>query len=335
LPKVVVVSPYYNRANYVDRTMCSMREQTYADFVSYFIDDGSKDDTYEQMLKFASDKVIPKRQDNCGFVDSLINMINSTESDYIAIQGSGDVSLPQRLERQAAFLDANPGHVVVGCHREMVSERTGRKTVISPIVPNDPFNHLQARNLFSHGEVMMRRSAYEKAGGYRSFFTYRQDLDLWLRMLEQGHLAVLPDVLYRTYVLSESVSTNVRKETLAIACRHFAVYCARERRAGRSDPLQERRALPALLRPRSAALANDLSKSARRRALRGDMKDARFASAAALGEKLTLSGLATAAMVHMPGLEQAGDFARRLLLKPSQRALAEDTAVKSLQGDKA
>lgn len=288
MPRVIVISPYYNRADFVDRTVEGIRSQTYEDYEAHFVDDGSEDGTYQALSRHAAPRIVVSSQLNKGLTKTLIDVIDATDSEFIAIQGSGDVSLPARLERQVACLSDDPAIVMAGCHRRSISEMDDDESVARPRIEDDPLKQLFVANPFSHGEVMIRRSAYEKAGGYRTFFTFRQDLDLWLRLCALGRPAIVPEILYQNYALKESVTGNARKLALAMTCRDFAIHCAQERSAGREDPLDHIGPAAALLRPSSATLADQLAYAARRRAVRGLKQDARHLLDAAKAERLTL-----------------------------------------------
>ena len=303
MPSVVIISPYYNRATVVDRTVLGIINQTYSDYKAYFIDDGSKDDTFLELNKYSSEKILAIKQKNIGFTNTLIATIEKTDSEYIAIQGSGDCSFPNRLAHQVQYLNDNPDVVMVGCHRVTVFESTGEELAVRPTVESDVRKQLFYCNPFTQGEVLIRRSAYVKCGGYRSFFTYRQDLDLWLRISDYGRLAIIPEILYRNYKLRKSVSGDVRQLFAAMACRDFAVYCARERLAGCPDPLDQKGPVAALMRPRSKTLAFDLSHAAGRQALNGNRQEAEFLLAAAFNERPILLAWLMRLMVWLPGLK--------------------------------
>lgn len=300
MSRVVLISAYYNRANYVERTVKGVVAQTYNDYQAYFIDDGSTDNTADLLEAHATSGMRVIRQPNMGFTRSVKTAIDQTDSDYIAIQGSGDVSHPDRLREQATFLDENPTIVAVGCFRNRISELDDNRVTQRPSIQADLIKQLHSTNPFSQGEVMIRRSAYDKAGGYRDFFTYRQDLDLWLRLAEIGDFGIVPKVLYDVYYLRDSVSHNVRKAALAALFRDFAVFCSRERLAGRPDPLALYGAAATLLRPRSSIIASDLAFSARRRAVKGDISDAQYMIDIAAGEYLNLDVRLTQLMLRAP-----------------------------------
>lgn len=317
MPRVVVISPYYNREQFVQRTMESLATQTYADFQAIFVDDGSTDGTFETMERFAGGRVTCRTQVNAGFTNTMIETIAGTDSEYVAVQGSGDISHPARLEKQVGLLDSDPDIVLVGCHRRIVSEVDGEVRHARPHIETDQLAQLIAENPFSQGEIVMRRAAYEKAGGYRAFFKFRQDLDLWMRMATHGKFAVLPEEMYTVFVLRESVSSDVRKLALAMAYRDFAIYCALERRAGRKDPLDQLGPAAALVRPRSRTLARNLAFAAQRRAIRGEKEEALYLLDASRREALTLASVKAQLLLAVPYIAQLRRSYRRL--KGSQR----------------
>jgi len=207
VPRVTIVTVYYNRERLVERTLDSLLGQTYADFEILAIDDDSKDGTFERLSSYTDPRVVARTQENRGFTATMREAMSGVKSEYVAIQGSGDVSLPERIGRQVEFLDAHPEVGAVGCHVAHINELNGRRHLH---IRSKPFDILKAV-IFTHGEVMMRRSVYEAVGGYRAFFKYGQDAELWCRMNRVSELDVIPEVLYERYILSESVSANPLK----------------------------------------------------------------------------------------------------------------------------
>jgi len=94
-----------------------------------------------------------------------------------------------------------------------------------------------------HGSVMMRRSAYERAGGYRPMFYFAQDIDLWSRMVELGSHLVVPEVLYEATLSPGSISGSRRREQEAFHA--LIVAATRARRGGQPEApvLEEAEAL--------------------------------------------------------------------------------------------
>ena len=142
----------------------------------------------KEFVKKADDpRLIPiYHEENIGFVAGLLDAISKARGEYIAIQGSGDVSMPARIEKQKNLLDAHPEVGIVGCHYENYVQTSGVVRKRTPNANDTTLGSLLDQNVFTHGEVMFRKSTYEKAGGYRPQFTFCQDYDLWLRMIRHA-----------------------------------------------------------------------------------------------------------------------------------------------------
>ncbi|MFS0712932.1 glycosyltransferase [Microbacterium sp. 2P01SA-2] len=226
MPRVSVVTGFYNRSALLKRTIDSILAQTFEDFELLVFDDASSDDSAVR-LKQLSDQYGDARfrfvvaDVNRGFVTGLREAISQTSGDYIAIQGSGDESLPHRLERQVALLDERPEVGVVGGWYFNVQEGLGTQRLRTPDADNLDYEGLMRENLFSHGEVMIRREVYERAGGYRPEFRYAQDIDLWLRISRFSKFATVPEPIYRRYVQFDGVS-YVPKKIVEQSCYSVA-----------------------------------------------------------------------------------------------------------------
>lgn len=137
------------------------------------------------------------------------------ESELLARQDADDMSHPERFARQVAYLDAHPdvGLVATGVHTiasmggpssaaqgEEIGPTDGwrryERWLAACVTSEDISRGLWLESPLPHPTVMMRRTAYEQAGGYREV-PWAEDYDLWLRMLRAGiTMAKLPEALY-------------------------------------------------------------------------------------------------------------------------------------------
>lgn len=209
---VTIVSTFYNRAYCAEESVQSLIDQTYENIEIILIDDESKDNTLEILKKFESDNVTVISHANKGLTRSFKEAIALAKGEFIAIHGSGDFSYPERIKKQVDYLLSNPSIGVVGCGREVYCEIT-EDTVYTVNDVTLKKNQLLSygKNIFSHGEVLMRADLYRKVGGYREVFKYTQDYDLWLRMNELSDISTFPEVLYREYSRKDGVRNNVDK----------------------------------------------------------------------------------------------------------------------------
>ncbi|MPT47848.1 MAG: glycosyltransferase family 2 protein [Sphingobium sp.] len=207
-PEITVISPFFNRADRIQRSLDSLKSQTFDSFKAIIIDDGSSDNSYEVALSHANDKIEVIKQENRGFTQTMISACNSVQSEFIAVHGSGDESLPLRLQMQYEFLKKNPNVVAVGCGIQNIDEITGKTWDVIPqqTIRKGPIN---GDFSISHGEVMFRADAYRKAGGYRSHFRVGQASDLFRRMSRIGDFGYVSDILYRRYLALDGVNSNI------------------------------------------------------------------------------------------------------------------------------
>ncbi|MBA8816796.1 hypothetical protein FHX48_001889 [Microbacterium halimionae] len=221
--KVSVIAGFYNRAPVLERTLRSLVAQSLTDIEILIFDDASSDNTSSVMTRL-QDELQDSRiryvryENNRGFAQGLRDAVAMTKGEFIAIQGSGDVSLPQRLEMQSAILESRPDVGAVGCWYTNIEEDSGIARVRRPDADNTDFDALLRGNVFSHGEVMIRRSYYDAVGGYRPEFKNCQDYDLWLRIAQVSRIATVPQVLYERFIQFDGVTYDVRK--LALQSRY-------------------------------------------------------------------------------------------------------------------
>ncbi|QDY70804.1 glycosyltransferase family 2 protein [Qingshengfaniella alkalisoli] len=288
-PKVSVVSAFYNRADYIRLTLDSLLAQKFDDYEIIIVNDGSPDPNVRAILDSYDDprlRVI--HQANTGFTTAIRNGIAQSSSTYIAIQGAGDVSFPNRLVRQVAFLDANPEYAALGCgyNNALVSadnpfpplpvEHAGYngsapdagqlKTEVTPQM-------IMGRNPFTHGEVMIRRAAYDAVGGYRTFFANSQDMDLWLRLIESNRLGVLSDWLYQRHSFAaDGIATNLGKLLVQTAYTSVAERCWHQRQSGRKDDVEQYGPLALMRMPRTPKLSRRILRSVKQADYYGTLK---------------------------------------------------------------
>lgn len=214
---VTIVTGYYNRGYCVSESVRSLLDQTYKNIEVIVFDDASTDDTYEKLSSLSDARLtVIRHKKNIGFVRGLINAIEKSKGTYIAIHGSGDISYRNRIALQAEYLRSHENCVVVGCNIDVASEdgtlvstriRADKEVFVIPCKSDFFVNRLG--NVFSQGEVMFKRSAYERVGGYRDFFYFAQDYDLWRRFHEVGDICILNEVLYKSVSRQDGVRNDV------------------------------------------------------------------------------------------------------------------------------
>ena len=195
-PAVSVLMPVHDGAPWVHDAVESILTQTLEDLELIVVDDGSTDATPEILAGARDPRLRVERRERAGLTRSLNVALGLARSALIARLDADDVALPERLERQRAFLDAHAEVGLLGTGAREVDEagRTARE-VRPPADDRAIRRALIRRNPFVHSSVMMRRSVLERVGGYDEALPVAQDYDLWMRMSRLTRLANLPEPL--------------------------------------------------------------------------------------------------------------------------------------------
>jgi glycosyltransferase involved in cell wall biosynthesis len=259
-PLVSIVCVYYNRQDRVSESIRSLLNQTYTNLEIVVIDDGSSDRTYEKLCQFKDPRLKIISTANQGFVKAIKYAISLTTGEFIAIHGSGDISLPQRIDRQVNLLLDNPEIGFVGCYIKNVylphiNASQGHTVLLTGDESEGITGLIAGNNPFTHGEVIFRRSVYSKVGGYRNLFKYAQDYDLWLRMALITKFSIVREFLYIRYVFPGGVTVTLDKLILQICLSDFARQCIADRLRWGEDLIDRFGAYALFFRSKSKNLA--------------------------------------------------------------------------------
>jgi glycosyltransferase involved in cell wall biosynthesis len=255
VPKVSVLMSAYNGARYLRETAESILNQIFTDFEFIIVDDGSTDGTWSILAEYADRDqrvTLIRNKQNIGLTKSLNKGLRAARGEYIARQDADDVSLPERLAKQVAFLDQQRSVVLLGTAIEVISESGKSKGTSSPPCRDANIRWvLLLDNTFWHSSVMVRRSVLmDNNLWYDEELRYSQDYDLWSRVLMYGQGANLPDVLVQMRFHDHQISRvawNAQQEGAdRVAFANFE-------RAGLADHFS--RAEVALMRRPTASLA--------------------------------------------------------------------------------
>jgi glycosyltransferase involved in cell wall biosynthesis len=223
-PKVSVLMSVYNGQRYLREAVESILNQTFTDFEFIIVDDGSTDNTWQILQGYAASEpqiVLVRNETNVGLAKSLNRGLSLARGEYIARMDADDVSLPERLAAQMAFLDEHPEVGVVGSSVQLI----GTDGSLGNVWRYPTMHALILWTLcfvtpFTHPTVAFRRAVVEGVGGYNDALSANQDRDLWRRLSSITRFGNLPDVylLYR-----EHHSNSVSQRYADIQARNSAM----------------------------------------------------------------------------------------------------------------
>ncbi|MBF0273556.1 MAG: glycosyltransferase family 2 protein, partial [Magnetococcales bacterium] len=195
-PRVTVLTSVFNGGAYLEQAIAAIHRQSFTDFEFLLIDDASTDATPAMLAEWAcrDPRIRVVRNDsNLGLTRSLNKGIRLARGPWIARQDADDWSLPERLERQLAYLDSYPEVGVLGTAAWWVDAQGNPepKPRVQPVEHAEIRWQLLCTNPFFHTSVMFAREL-ALACPYDESWRFGQDFDLWGRLLTRtrgGNLA--------------------------------------------------------------------------------------------------------------------------------------------------
>lgn len=179
-PKISIVTPSYNQADYLEVTIQSVLRQDYPDLEYLVVDGGSTDGSVEIIHKYQDRIAWWVSEPDRGQADAINKGFKRATGDIIAWLNSDDIYLPGTLFRAAERMSSNPEAGMVYADALSIDAK-GR-----------PFNTLQFPvwgledllrfHIICQPSVFMRRSLLEEVGNLNEDYHYMLDHYLWLKI---------------------------------------------------------------------------------------------------------------------------------------------------------
>jgi glycosyltransferase involved in cell wall biosynthesis len=195
----------YNYAHFLGTCLDSILGQTFRDFELILINDGSTDSSAEVSQPYLADPRVRlvEHAGNKGFVRSLIEGCDLSRGTYITVISADDwCADPTAFERQIAVMEQDTeiafAFTAYGFYAdEQRCDAVQQISLTSNVRPGrDVFQELVLYRPIHHSGTMIRRSAYERIGGYDPHLRYALDAQLWLGLCHVGKVAYLHQALY-------------------------------------------------------------------------------------------------------------------------------------------
>ncbi|MEM9291647.1 MAG: glycosyltransferase [Acidobacteriota bacterium] len=210
---ISVIIPAYNAEDTIAETLESVVSQSYENLEILIIDDGSTDRTAEIVRGFSDPRLKLHSFENQGAPASRNRGIRLAKGEYITLLDADDLWRRDKVEKQAAALDANPEAGVVYSFVTYMYEN-GEKFSrgFRKHYQGDVLRELCIRFFLQCGSNgMMRREVFDRVGYFDEELDVCDDHDFYLRAAEQYPFALVPEgqIYYR--LRSGSLSTQPGK----------------------------------------------------------------------------------------------------------------------------
>lgn len=200
--RVTIIMGIYNCSGTLAEAVESILKQTFTEWKLVICDDGSTDDTPIIAERYhATDPeriVFIQNRENKGLHYTLNQCLKYVNTEYVARMDGDDISLPDRLEKEIAFLDAHPEYSIVSCPiiyfdfgGDFMEGEGGWEPDMAEYAKGTPF---------CHAPSVVRKEAFTAVEGYSECEKRLrvEDWDLWIRMRDAGFIGyILEEPLYK------------------------------------------------------------------------------------------------------------------------------------------
>lgn len=163
---------------------------------------------------------VVRLSEGVGLAGALNAGLERCTGAFIARMDSDDISMPNRLERQLAYVQADPSLDAIGSwSEEFFDDGTPSQLKICPMGHDAIVNALRWRNVLVHPSMLIRTETLRAVGGYRTKFGKLEDYDLFVRLALSGaRFRAVPKALLR---VRSSIEQRTRRGGISYAMHEF------------------------------------------------------------------------------------------------------------------
>lgn len=180
---VSIITPSYNCADFIGKTIESVQAQSYQNWEMLITDDCSTDNSQDVIKSYAEKDgrvklfVLPK---NGGAGAARNNSIKEATGRYIAFCDSDDIWLPDKLEKQIAFMQQKNAAFVYGAYYECTEDLKRLRVVNVP----ERLTFKSEKHVNQVGTVTAMYDAGKIGKQYMPLIRKSQDWALWLKVMK-------------------------------------------------------------------------------------------------------------------------------------------------------
>ena len=216
-PKISIVTPSYNQARTLEKTILSVLNQNYPNLEYIIMDGGSTDDSVKIIQNYASRLTYWQSKPDGGQSAAINTGFTYATGDIFAWLNSDDWYEKNTLHKVARFfIEHNDAQWTVG-YGEM------RKPNGKVIRRTQPDSDITANWLAEWGKngrkilqptCFWKRELWHQAGGLKKEYHFALDLDLWLRFSRYATARLIPELL-----ACAEYESNIK----SLRCQHLSL----------------------------------------------------------------------------------------------------------------
>lgn len=185
---VSIITPSFNQGQFIEETIKSVLNQTYGNIQYIIVDGGSTDNTMKIIDRYRDRISIVVSEKDRGQSHAINKGFGMATGELVAWLNSDDIIYPQCVERIVELAKQKPGGIIYYSAKIDFIDEHGRKF-------NQVKNEVMSKEyLLNRNYDVMQQGAFyslqavRKAGFLKEEQHYCMDLELWLRMLNEGDI---------------------------------------------------------------------------------------------------------------------------------------------------
>jgi GT2 family glycosyltransferase len=229
-PRVTIVTPSYNQGRFLEGAIRSVLLQGYPNLEYIVMDGGSTDESVAVIRRYAPWLSHWVSAPDGGQSAALRTAFERASGSVLAWVNSDDSLMPNALHTVAALRANHPDCVAwIGACQELDDHDRPLRLRLPRVAP-DAIGDWSGASSFYQPSCLFDAEAYRRAGGLKDRYSNCMDIDLWVRLAEQGPFATTSAVLSaaRLYADAKTFRDASRRECelIAINMEHGAVKTA-------------------------------------------------------------------------------------------------------------
>lgn len=190
-PLVSIVTPSYNQARYLEKTICSVLDQDYPNIEYIIVDGGSKDVSKEIILRYASRLAWWVSEPDKGHADALNKGFAHAKGEILAWLNSDDTYLPGAVSEAVGFLQDHPEVAMVYGDANLIDSQ-GHRLGRFASRQTDYKKMLRGSVHIPQAATFFRATAWSRVGPLDTTIYYAFDYDFWVRLAKEAPLQYVP-----------------------------------------------------------------------------------------------------------------------------------------------
>ena len=210
-PKISIVTPNYNKAQFLESTILSVLSQGYPNLEYIIIDGGSTDGSVDIIKKYANQLAYWVSEPDEGMYDAIKKGFEHSTGDIMAWINSDDMYHPYAFSTVADIFVQYSQIVWLSGMSTCYDVRN--RTVF--VKEQKYFSHLRfLMHDYQHIQqesTFWRRSLYDKSGGISSDYKLAGDFDLWMRFSRIEKLYIVNALLGGFRITKDQLSNDINR----------------------------------------------------------------------------------------------------------------------------